>query len=529
MAASAIIPPQLLAPSIVKICVLTSQNHAGVKLRSTWLKGHPNGTVTLPRRQAGALVLTAPRYVATASTTGESETPTTTKKKRTRKRKPKQPKDGKEAAQVDLKDEEDGPVLVSLPSDDEFLINVDKLPAGHRSGYVSLIGRPNAGKSTLLNRLVGQKLSIVTPKPQTTRHRILGIRTDDDSQVIIMDTPGRVFDERTKLEAWMMQAVESAVANSDAVLLIFDVTLDSPEDVAAILPSLAGKIPGLGDASTTARDAPGGGAADGEGAAELAEGLASDPSRDEEGNDAMAASPVLVDGATAAGIGGKEEGGAGVMGQRRAGVDGGNEDREEEEEEGEAEGEASSSVPDVMIVLNKVDLLDEPQLQQLLEAFTTAGVTLPITPISALHGDGVGGLVEWIKQRMPVGPAFYPRDIVSEHPERFFIAEIFREHIYNMFYEEIPYCSQVNVVDYKARSPKHFVQVVIYVEKESQKKIIIGKGGSAIKELSSAARKDIEDFVQSPVYLEVQVEVAKNWREDEALLKKFGYRGSPRF
>ncbi|KAJ6378830.1 hypothetical protein OIU78_028953 [Salix suchowensis] len=289
----------------------------------------------------------------------------------------------------------------------------DSSSSNHRSGYVAVVGKPNVGKSTLSNQMIGQKLSIVTDKPQTTRHRILGICSAPDYQMILYDTPGVIEKKMHKLDSMMMKNVRSAAINADCI--------------------------------------------------------------DE----------VL------------EEGG----------------------------GNLKDKVP-TLLVLNKKDLIKPGEIAKKIEWYEKFTSVDEVIPVSAKFGQGVEDIKEWILSKLPMGPAYYPKDIVSEHPERFFVAEIVREKIFMQFRNEVPYACQVNVVSYKARpTAKDFIQVEIVVEKNTQKIIIIGKEGKALKLLATAARLDIEDFLQKKVYLEIEVKVKENWRQDEGLLKYYGYGG----
>ncbi|KAH9711317.1 GTPase ERA-like [Citrus sinensis] len=258
----------------------------------------------------------------------------------------------------------------------------------HKSGYVAVLGKPNVGKSTLANQMIGQKLSIVTNKPQTTRHRILGICSGPEYQMILYDTPGIIEKKIHMLDSMMMKNVRSAGINADCIVVLVD----------------ACKAP-----------------------------------------------------------------------------------------------------------------------ERWYEKFTDVD---EVIPVSAKYGHGVEDIRDWILTKLPLGPAYYPKDIVSEHPERFFVGEIIREKIFMQYRNEVPYACQVNVVSYKTRpTAKDFIQVEIVVEKNSQKIILIGKGGKALKLLATAARLDIEDFLQKKVYLEIEVKVKENWRQDEGLLKHYGYGG----
>ncbi|CAN6463295.1 unnamed protein product [Victoria cruziana] len=301
--------------------------------------------------------------------------------------------------------------------------------SNHRSGYVAVLGKPNVGKSTLSNQMVGQKLSIVTDKPQTTRHRILGICSADDYQMILYDTPGVIERKMHKLDTMMMRNVRSAAVNADCVLVVVD-ACKMPEKIDEVL---------------------------------------------EEG------------------VGSNQE-----------------------------------EIP-TLLVLNKKDLIKPGEIAKRLEWYQKYTNVDDVIPVSAKYGHGVDDVKDWILEKLPFGPAYYPKDIASEHPERFFVAEIVREKIFIQYRNEVPYACQVNVVNYITRpTSKDFIQVEIVVEKDSQKIILIGKQGKALKLLATAARLDIEDFLQKKVFLEVEVKVKGNWRQDEGLLKDYGYGGQIR-
>lgn len=314
---------------------------------------------------------------------------------------------------------------------DEYEMEEFDFPAdpNHRSGYVAVVGKPNVGKSTLSNQMIGQKLSIVTDKPQTTRHRILGICSAPEYQMILYDTPGVIEKEMHKLDSMMMNNVRSAAINADCVLIVVD-ACKMPKNIDDLLP----------------------------------EGM-------REGKD---------------------------------------------------------NVP-VLLVLNKKDLIKPGEMAKKLEWYEKNTNVDEVIPVSAKYGHGVDDVKEWILSKLPLGPAYYPKDITSEHPERFFVGEIVREKIFVQYRNEIPYACQVNVVNYKERpGAKDFIQVEIVVEKNTQKIIIIGKDGKSLKQLATAARLDIEDFLQKKVYLEVEVKVKEKWRQDEGLLKYYGYAGNIR-
>ncbi|TYI60452.1 hypothetical protein E1A91_D10G105300v1 [Gossypium mustelinum] len=275
-------------------------------------------------------------------------------------------------------------------------------PSNHRSGYVAVLGKPNVGKSTLANQMIGQKLSIVTDKPQTTRHRVLGICSGPEYQMILYDTPGVIEKKMHKLDSMMMKNVRSAALNADCVLVIVD-ACKVPENINEVLE-------GVGDFKCTL--------------------------------------PTLL-------------------------------------------------------VLNKKDLIKPGEIAKKLEWYEKFTDVDEVIPVSAKYGHGVDDIKDWILSKLPTGPPYYPKDIVSEHPERFFVSEIVREKIFMQYRNEVPYACQVNVVSYKTRpNAKEFIQVEIVVEKDSQKIILIGKGGKALKTLATAARLDIEDFLQKKVFLE---------------------------
>lgn len=294
--------------------------------------------------------------------------------------------------------------------------------AEHRTGYVALIGKPNAGKSTLLNSLLGQKLSAVTRKAQTTRHRILGILSGDDYQMILLDTPGIIKDMRTKLDEKMMHNVRTAVQDADALLVIIDATEDPAEALAMV------------------------------------------------------------------NVGPDWQG------------------------------------PPLALVLNKVDLLRGNELQRLTEWLLKNSGARAVIPTSATQGRGVLDVRDWASAQLPLGPTLYPKDVVAEQPERFFVAEIVREKILLQYYQEIPYATAVSVTDFKERANgKDYIQIVISVEEESQKPIILGRKGSALKQLATTARIDIEEFLGRQVYLDVTVKVMEKWRKNEKMLEQYGY------
>ncbi len=293
----------------------------------------------------------------------------------------------------------------------------NKTPESHRSGYIALVGKPNVGKSTLINALMGQKMSIVTRKPQTTRHRILGILSGDEYQAILLDTPG-VLEPKYKLHKAMMRNVRSAIDDADAILMLVDVR----EDPAAVmdLKILQGK-------------------------------------------------PVLL-------------------------------------------------------LINKIDLVAEKEALPIAQAYDEMHQFQEIVPISALKGANVGRLKDLLVPLLPEGPPFYPKEMISEHPVRFFVAEIIREKIFEFYGKEIPYSTQVNITVYEEREEKKdLIDAEIIVERSSQKGILIGKGGRALKRVGSEARQDIEAFINREVFLQLHVKVREGWRNRDNLLNAYGY------
>ena len=291
-----------------------------------------------------------------------------------------------------------------------------------RCGYIAIVGRPNAGKSTLLNRLVGEKLAITSPKPQTTRHRLLGVLHLAGAQLLFVDTPG-VLEPKEPLNATLVQAAFSTLANADIVVwLVEPRPLNSQDKL--LLPHLQTlKIP-------------------------------------------------------------------------------------------------------VIIAINKIDLLSKPQLLPLMESYHNLFPDSPVVPLSALLGDGLPALVTEIIQRLPEGPPLFPEEQLTDQTERFLVAEIVRERLFHHTGEEIPYAVAVEIEEFdESRRPELVtIRVVIYVEKDSQKGIVIGKGGRLLKLVGQEARQEAEELLQAKVYLELWVKVWKNWRRDPRALRQFGYQ-----
>jgi GTP-binding protein Era len=290
--------------------------------------------------------------------------------------------------------------------------------AGFRAGFVAICGLPNAGKSTLLNALIGERLAIATRKPQTTRRRMLGILSSEHSQIIFVDTPG-ILEPRYALQTAMMHTVDQSIADADLLLYVVDVR--SPEIAPGVVAAAARK-------------------------------------------------PLVV-------------------------------------------------------AVNKADLLK--QVEQSLPALERLRAIMPQAEyfvVSALRGAGVAALQAHLGDRMPPGHPLYPPDQLTVHPERFFAAELVREAIFERFRDEVPYSAEVQIEDFRERTgQKDFIAATIFVETDSQKGILIGSGGQAIRDLGQRARCAIEALLGRPVYLELRVKVQPNWRKDPQALRRFGY------
>jgi GTP-binding protein Era len=288
-----------------------------------------------------------------------------------------------------------------------------------KSGFVNIFGKPNAGKSTLLNALMHEKLAIVSPKVQTTRHRIKGILTTDEYQVIFSDTPG-IIEPKYKLHEKMMQAVKGALEDADLALLLVDVN-DKLEETDTIFSALRLKVPSF-------------------------------------------------------------------------------------------------------VVVNKTDSASPEKKEKAKTFFTGKAYAKDIIFISALKGEGMEELLQKIMTQLPEGEPFYAEDELSDLPTRFFVAEIIREKIYSLFEEEIPYQATVVVSEFKQKSTLIKIRAEIIVQRESQKAIIIGGGGTMIRQIGTMARQEIESFVGQKVFLELFVKVRPNWRENEIFLREYGYK-----
>jgi len=287
-----------------------------------------------------------------------------------------------------------------------------------KAGFVSIFGRPNAGKSTLLNAIMGEKLAIVSPKVQTTRHRIKGIITENDYQIIFSDTPG-IIEPKYKLQEKMMHAVKTALEDADVALLLVDIN-ENPEEAHQIFEALDLHVPSV-------------------------------------------------------------------------------------------------------VVVNKVDNADVNKKQLSTDFFRNKKYCTSCVPISALRGLGMDELMHSILKYLPEGEPFFDKDDITDLPTRFFVAELIREKIFHLFKDEIPYHTTVIVNEYKQKSTLIKIVADIIVQRETQKGILLGEGGRMIKQLGTDARKDIEEFVGQKVFLELFVKVRPKWRDNDFILKEYGY------
>ena len=288
----------------------------------------------------------------------------------------------------------------------------------HKAGFVNIIGNPNVGKSTLMNALLGEKLSIITPKAQTTRHRILGILSSDDYQIVFSDTPG-ILEPHYKMQEAMMKFVDSAFDDADIFLLVT------------------------------------------------------------EAGEKFSNQNIL---------------------QRLN----------------------NSTIP-VLVLLNKIDISDQPAVERLFQEWKTLLPKATILPVSALKKFNLDKILSFVIEHLPENPPFFDKQEMSDKPEKFFIAEILREKIFLNYQKEVPYCVEVMIDTFKVEENITRIHAIIYVARESQKGIIIGNNGEALKRVGTAARKDMEIFLRKKVFLELLVKVSKDWRNNETQLRKFGY------
>jgi GTP-binding protein Era len=289
----------------------------------------------------------------------------------------------------------------------------------HKAGFVNIIGNPNVGKSTLMNAFIGEKLSIITSKAQTTRHRILGIVNGEDFQVILSDTPG-IIKPAYELQASMMDFVKSAFDDADVLIYMVEIGEQELKDEAFFNKITNSKIP-------------------------------------------------------------------------------------------------------VLLLLNKIDKSDQEQLESQVALWSSKVPNAEIFPISALEGFNVKEVFGRIIELLPMSPAFYPKDQLTDKPERFFVNETIREKILMHYKKEIPYAVEIDTEEFFEEDTIIRMRSVIMVERETQKGIIIGHKGSALKRVGMESRKDLEKFFGKQVHLELYVKVNKNWRSNQRQLKRFGY------
>lgn len=295
------------------------------------------------------------------------------------------------------------------------------------SGFVSLVGKPNVGKSTLLNSILGEKVAIVSHKPQTTRNRILGVYTSSKGQIVFLDTPG-IHQPLHKLNEYMVDVALGSLKEVDVIVLITDGTRGITQEDRLALE----RVFSLG------RDKP------------------------------------------------------------------------------------------VVGVVNKTDLLKPEEKERRIQELQTQSPFTRVLALSALTGEGVDTLIDTLLSLLPIGPYFYPPDMITDQPEEFWIAEIIREKIYLFTHQEIPYSTAVVVEEIKEKKNILVVEAIIYVERTSQKGIIIGQKGQMLKKIGEAAREELERFLGIKVYLNLWVKVKEKWRKKEGALRELGYRRPPR-
>jgi GTPase len=290
----------------------------------------------------------------------------------------------------------------------------------HRSGFVNILGNPNVGKSTIMNALVGEKLSIITPKAQTTRHRIMGIVNGDDFQIVYSDTPG-ILKPKYKLQESMMSFVNVALSDADMILYVTDV-------------------------------------------------------------------------------------------------------KEHTAFEGEYVDRIKESGIPVIIAVNKIDLSNQDDLERVVESWHLVFPFSPVIPISALKNFNLDALLNAILEKLPEGLPFFPKDQLTDKYERFFASEIIREKILIHYKKEIPYSVEIEIESFTEEKNLIKIRALIHVTRDSQKGIIIGHKGVMLKRVGTEARYDMEDFFRKKVFLEIFVKVTKDWRDNQLIIRRFGYR-----
>lgn len=295
--------------------------------------------------------------------------------------------------------------------------------AEYRSGFFPVVGRPNVGKSTLVNAIIGQKVTITSARPQTTRNRVQGVLTLENAQIIFLDTPG-ILKPKDKMGQYLARVTLNTLKEVDGIIFVVDGQFS----------------PGPGDRYIA--------------------------------------------------------------------------------------GKLQEVTTPVIIVINKVDKIEEGALENLKIEYSQLLPRAPVAMISALHGRNLGDFLQLVKKYLPVGPQYFPADMVTDQPEQFIVAEIIREKAFKETRDEVPYSLAVEVVDMSLKENKDIVHIYanIYTERESQKGIIVGKKGQMLKRIGTEARQDIEVLLASKVYLELRVKVRKNWRSKEEEMKRLGYR-----
>ena len=293
-----------------------------------------------------------------------------------------------------------------------------------KSGYVSVVGRPNVGKSTLLNAIIGEKISAISSKPQTTRQNITFIHTDDDSQIIFLDTPG-IQRPKNKLGEFMLTESKESIDEADVITYIVDTSKKigkAERSIIDILKEYQGKLP-------------------------------------------------------------------------------------------------------IILLINKVDTIKKDELLEIISMYADEGIFNEIIPISAMKNDGVDIYIETLKKYLKPGPMYYPEDMITDKNERFIVAEIIREKGLRYLNEEVPHGLAISIEKFKKREDKNIydIEANIYVERDSHKGILIGKGSSMLKRIGTEAREDAERLLDAKVNLQIWVKVEKNWRERDNLVKRFGY------
>ena len=288
----------------------------------------------------------------------------------------------------------------------------------HKAGFVSLVGKPNVGKSTLMNALVGEKLSIITPKAQTTRHRILGIVNEDDYQIVFSDTPG-VIKPVYGMQESMMNFVNTSLVDADIILFVTDIN--------------------------------------------------------------------------------------------------------EKYDENDVLEKLSKTTSPIAVIINKIDKSSEEVVKEKILYWQETIKPQAVFAVSALHDHNVPAVMQFIMDNMPEHPAYYDKDVLTDRPERFFVSEIIREKIFKLYEKEIPYSTEIIITEFKDEPNIVRISSEIIVERDSQKNIIIGKGGEMLKKVGTYARKDMEEFLQKKVFLQMFVKVIPDWRNRKNYLKRFGY------